>query len=78
PFRRPTTNPINSPSANPNAMEVDALRAKRLTPEEKQRRRDLGLCLYCGGKDHFANACPAKTTVQASVVSAKDLENDMA
>ncbi|KAG0245970.1 hypothetical protein BG011_002625, partial [Mortierella polycephala] len=57
---------------------VDALRAKRLTPEEKQRRRDLGLCLYCGGKDHFANVCPAKNTVQASVVSAADLENEMA
>lgn len=78
PFRRPTTNPINSPSANPNAMEVDVLRAKRLTPEEKQRRRDQGLCLYCGGKDHFANACPAKRTVQASVISAGDSENETA
>lgn len=78
-YRRPTTAPVNNSQANPNAMEVDALRTKRLTPEEKQRRRDLGLCLYCGGKDHYANACPAKGgSIQASVVSTADLENEMA
>lgn len=78
-YRRPATVPVNNSQANPNAMEVDALRTKRLTPEEKQRRRDLGLCLYCGGKDHYANACPAKGgPIQASVVSTAELENEMA
>ena len=29
-----------------------------LTDAEKQRRKDKGLCLYCGNSGHFADACP--------------------
>lgn len=29
-----------------------------LTAEEKERRRALGLCNYCGNPGHIANACP--------------------
>lgn len=41
-------------------MEIDAISTrfrKPLTPEEKQRRWELGLCLYCGKKGHIAADC---------------------
>ena len=34
----------------------------RLTPAEKQRRRQQNLCLYCGAAGHFAHLCPEKRT----------------
>lgn len=33
-------------------------RAKWVTPEERQRRRDNRLCIQCGGGDHFVRKCP--------------------
>lgn len=41
-------------------MQIDAVRVKPLTPEEKKRRLDEGLCLYCGGEGHRAGNCPKK------------------
>ena len=35
---------------------------KKLLPEERQRRLDLGLCLRCGEKGHIATNCPRKQT----------------
>lgn len=32
---------------------------RRLSDEEKQRRRDKGLCLFCGQAGHIATNCPA-------------------
>ncbi|KAM9651008.1 retrotransposon-derived protein PEG10 [Trichechus inunguis] len=34
----------------------------RLTQEEKERRRKLNLCLYCGTGGHYADSCPAKAS----------------
>ncbi|KAM6202309.1 retrotransposon-derived protein PEG10 [Rhynchocyon petersi] len=34
----------------------------RLTQEEKERRRKLNLCLYCGTGGHYADNCPAKAS----------------
>ncbi|XP_036038640.1 retrotransposon-derived protein PEG10 [Onychomys torridus] len=34
----------------------------RLTQEEKERRRKLNLCLYCGSGGHYADNCPAKAS----------------
>uniref|UniRef100_A0A146SAR5 Gypsy retrotransposon integrase-like protein 1 n=1 Tax=Fundulus heteroclitus TaxID=8078 RepID=A0A146SAR5_FUNHE len=31
-----------------------------LTKEERQRRRQQGLCLYCGGEGHVVQTCPVK------------------
>jgi hypothetical protein len=78
--RRTQTTPAASLSApsssSPSAMELDALKVKHITAEEKQRRRDNGLCLYCGGDNHFASACPAKKARLAAVTV--DPENESA
>lgn len=41
-------------------MQIDAVRFKPLTPEEKKRRMEKGLCLYCGDEGHKAGNCPKK------------------
>ncbi|GGS28793.1 hypothetical protein GCM10010252_78110 [Streptomyces aureoverticillatus] len=35
-------------------MQIDAVRFKLLTEQEKIRRRQEGLCLYCGEPKHIA------------------------
>ena len=45
-------------------MDLSASRFQRrgpLSQEEKERRRRLKLCLYCGEPGHFAQGCPVKT-----------------
>ncbi|KAG2190784.1 hypothetical protein INT47_000266 [Mucor saturninus] len=77
---QPTINPATRPHqyTGPTPMEIDATRmAPRgpLTPEEKDRRRNLGLCLYCGQPGHMARQCPVKSTpmsVHATTEQGKD------
>lgn len=47
--------PLGAPPPEP--MQVDRA---RVTPEERQRRRDTGSCFYCGKVGHFCSACPLK------------------
>ena len=41
-----------------NAMEIDAIRRGPLSDQEKKRRREMNLCLYCGSDQHLRAACP--------------------
>ncbi len=66
--RRPTPVPVVATPPSPNSMDLDSMRVKHISAEEKQRRRDLGLCLYCGGENHFAQDCPAKKTIRVATV----------
>lgn len=50
----PCLRPVEHP---PPAEEPMQLGRTRLSPEERARRRTLGLCLYCGGKGHFRDTC---------------------
>ena len=53
-----TTN-ASSSSSQEVPMEIDAVRHRGpLSPEEKERRRKLGLCLYCGIEGHLRANCP--------------------
>ncbi|KAE8224306.1 hypothetical protein CF326_g8058 [Tilletia indica] len=68
PARRPAPShgPASSSgpsSSGPAPMDIDATRSRwqPLTQEEKDRRRRLGLCGYCGGPGHIAEFCPRKT-----------------
>lgn len=45
-------------------MDVDATAVvahKKLTLEERKRRMDNKLCLYCGEPNHIATNCPKKS-----------------
>ena len=42
----------------------------KLTPQERQRRYDNNLCMFCGGTGHTANQCP-KSTSSASKAKAR-------
>ena len=42
------------------AMQIDATKFKPLTEQEKKRRREENLCLYCGQPGHLASNCPLK------------------
>ena len=67
PARRPQNPRIRElASENPTA-EISATQGRRftsnkkkLTPEERKRRFEKNLCLYCGGEGHQAATCKAK------------------
>jgi len=75
-FNRPTTtNTPRAETSGPTPMELDSIKPRKLTAEEKKRRRTEGLCLYCGAKGHFASKCPEKkSSVPRSEVQAAVLE----
>lgn len=57
-----TAAPAPSSSSEVVPMEIDAMktqRRSRLTPEERKRRFDNKLCLYCGDAGHVVSACPS-------------------
>jgi hypothetical protein len=76
----PTSSTSRSPSAsrgstpapkskNPNAKHLDA--SGHLSATEKDRRKRLNLCGYCGGDDHFAAQCPVSAKNAANKVQPK-------
>jgi hypothetical protein len=62
---RPAPRHVASPPAASSEvvpMEVDAVKFRGpLTEAEKDRRRQLGLCMYCAGAGHNADTCPNKS-----------------
>jgi hypothetical protein len=48
------------PHSGVEDMQIDAVRFKPLTTEEKKRRYEQGLCLYCGEAGHKAGGCLKK------------------
>ena len=58
--------PPRQPSPNYTPMEVDGTRGVKgpLTPDERRRRYDGGLCAYCGQPGHVISTCPRKFQVR--------------
>lgn len=54
----PSAAPPSSSASGPQPMELGALQSNKLTPEERQRRLDQKLCLYCGKPGHRIAQCP--------------------
>ena len=58
-------------------MQIDAARIRTLTPEEKKRRMEEGLCLYCREEGHKVGNCPKKQNqrvvkIRSAVISEND------
>jgi hypothetical protein len=71
-FGSSTTTPANVWDRNyggPRPMELDAWRPKfkKLSDEEKKRRMDNKLCLYCGKPGHFSDKCPSRPKPQTNI-----------
>lgn len=56
----PLTPQNNTTASSCGREEPMQIGRTRLTPEERQRRRKEGRCLYCGLLGHFLAACPVK------------------
>ena len=41
-------------------MQIDSVKYRKLSKNEKIRRQQANLCLYCGQPGHFAKSCPNK------------------
>ena len=57
-------------------MDLSAVKGKKITPEERKRRREGGLCMYCGDSRHFAVACPRKLKAAAGQVEVSPFKKD--
>ena len=64
-----SANPASASSKKPNLSNKLGKDGK-LTPEERKRRLENKLCLFCGGPGHQAKDCP-KTTSSASKAKAR-------
>ncbi len=54
-----------SPATHPPAPEPMQTDRYHLTPMERARRVNLGLCMYCGAHDHLLPVCPIRPTCPA-------------
>ena len=69
-----------APKATPRPY-VDKLgKDGKLTPEEKKRRWENHLCLFCGGAGHTVETCPKKAAAAkaraAEVTSDPEVEEE--
>ena len=56
PVRNPE--PMATPALQPEPMKVGSV---RLPEAERRKRRNLGLCSYCGERGNFSPTCPLST-----------------
>ncbi|THH13138.1 hypothetical protein EW146_g7057 [Bondarzewia mesenterica] len=71
----PATQSAPSEALSPGVpMEIDATHTAQhrgpLTPEEHQKRKDKGLCMYCGGPGHNADSCPNMSDRKKKAIAA--------
>ncbi|KAL0150433.1 hypothetical protein M9458_054260 [Cirrhinus mrigala] len=59
----PPSVPPTTATPEPEAMQIAHT---RLTPEERERRQQLSLCLYCGKPGHMKASCPARPAPRTS------------
>ena len=57
PFQDNRNNNHTQKKQDPNAMDIDTIRIKKLTPEERQRCFENNLCFKCCKPGHRSNQC---------------------
>lgn len=62
----PIFQPPPQPSSGPPAEEAMQVDRSRLTTQERNRRRDENLCLYCASTEHFLKDCPLRPPRQGN------------
>jgi hypothetical protein len=60
------TRQTSSSTSTPEPMQINTSRVRKLTEEEKERRRKEHLCFYYGCKDHNLNNCPLNQDTRKS------------
>jgi hypothetical protein len=58
-------------------MDLSALKVRKITPEERKRRREGGLCMYCGDSRHFAASYPRKLKAASGQVEINPFKEDL-
>ncbi|KAF9342222.1 hypothetical protein BGX26_008031 [Mortierella sp. AD094] len=76
--RRPLVPIASVPAPEPSSMDLDSIRLRKISAKEKQRHRNEGLCLYCGGKNHYASTCPAKNPSRVAFITCESEGNESA
>jgi hypothetical protein len=61
----------------PAPMDLSALEGRKITLEERKRRREGGLCMYCGDTRHFAASCPRKFKAASGQVEINPFKQDL-
>jgi len=68
-------------SPSPSTPRVDLSnklgRDGKLNGNERKRRIDNNLCLYCGSKDHKVDGCPRKQPVRAHLTTLEEQETPL-
>ncbi len=67
--RRTVRSVSRSPPRSQNAVEPMQLGFTPLTPQERERRMQNQLCLYCGQAGHMRNTCPVRPSSDRRSVS---------
>lgn len=55
-------NRYDKPKSAPNPLADKLGKDGKLTPQERQRRFDNHLCMFCAGAGHTANSCPKSSS----------------
>ena len=78
PSRRPSSI-VKLPSPSTPRVDLsDKLgRDGKLNSNERKRRIDHNLCLYCGLKDHKVDGCPRKQLVRARLTTLEEQETPL-
>jgi hypothetical protein len=61
----------------PAPMDLSVLKGRKILPEERKRRREGGLCMYCRDSRHFAASCPRKLKAASGRVVINPFKEDL-
>jgi hypothetical protein len=61
----------------PAPMDLSPVNGRKNKPEERKRRREGGLCMYCGDARHFAASCPRKLKAASGQVEINPFNEDI-